>query len=413
MKKSILIILILFTNIFFLINTSSAEPKTYAQAICIYDENFDKILYEKNSHQQLYPASTTKVLTALVVLENFSNLDEEIEIKKQHIEQVPPTYAISDFREHQKYSIYELLNLLLIPSNNDAAYALAQYTVNKSNNYNDDYDKFMSDIDTFANLMNKKCQDIGAKNSHFVNPNGIHSENQYTTAYDLVLIAKEAHKHPKISEIVSKESYYINNQRFYTTNHLLLKSSKTHYEGVTGLKTGYTTPAGYCMIATAEKNDRKLIVSLLNSPSIQIGENSRESDLKRCFDYGFGEYKPSTLISQNQEITEIDVFTGKLHTEKLKLRAKEPLNMILRNNDDLDYLSNITISKKTAPIEQGEVIGNIEVIKNGHVQNIDLIAEKRVSFSKITISILTIALIFILIILKSHLSKQKRTKLIK
>ena len=195
-KISIFLILLLFISNFavFSYGTSnnSINPDStmvYAKAAVLYDVNTNKLLYEKNAYEKLFPASTTKTMTAILAMEH-CKLTDIVKASYYSIHEIPRTYSTGLLVPNEELTVEQLLNLLMIPSANDAAYILAQYIANGCSNQYDMSSsdaakkKFDQDVQTFSNMMNSKAAELGCTNTHFVNPNGVHNENHYSTAHD-------------------------------------------------------------------------------------------------------------------------------------------------------------------------------------------------------------------------------------
>ncbi|MBS4198073.1 D-alanyl-D-alanine carboxypeptidase [Bacillus sp. FJAT-49732] len=253
------------------------------EAAVLMDENTGKIIFSKNKNEKLYPASTTKLLTALVVLDR-SAPNEKVKIGKEVYLQTEGEARAGLF-EGQVQTVEGLLAAMLLQSGNDAARSLAVYTANQ--------DKKMSEFEAiqyFADLMNKKAMEIGAIHSHFVNPHGLHDENHFSTAYDMALIAKEAKRNNVINRLVSQQIYSTKTHTYKNRNQLLNPNSDYYYEDATGLKTGFTDQAGYCLVSSAKRGNRKLISVVLHS-----GKESMWTDSISLLDYGFVQNKENKL----------------------------------------------------------------------------------------------------------------------
>lgn len=255
----------------------SSSVKIEGEAAVVIDENTGKVLYKKNEHKQLYPASTTKLLTALVVLENVS-VDELVTVGKEVYFKEEDEASVGLF-EGQVQSVEELLAGMLLQSGNDAARSLAIFTAQKVSGQAlpvEEAQKY------FAQMMNAKAYEIGATDSNFVNPHGLHDPNHYSTAWDLALIAKAAKRNEIINRVVKQRSYSSQTHIYTNRNKLLNNDSEYYYEAATGLKTGFTDQAGYCLISSAEKEGKKLISVVLHS-----GEETVWTDSITLLDDGF------------------------------------------------------------------------------------------------------------------------------
>ena len=268
-------------------NANTEELNLYAQSCLLVEQKSHKIIYEKNSDAKMYPASTTKILTALIALEK-CNLTDTVTITSDMVYSIPSGYKLAYLPIGKTVTVEQLLNLLLVPSTNDAGYALAIHIAGS--------------VDNFATLMNEKAAQIGCMNSHFTNPCGIHNENHYSTATDMGIITLKALENETLTNICSKQNYEFNGKVFDTTNTLIKQDSHSFYEFATGLKTGFTDPAGSCIIATATKEDMKYMAIVLNAPEPTSSFNYRDADCKTLFDYAFeNHYKLAVAEQQTTE----------------------------------------------------------------------------------------------------------------
>lgn len=239
------------------------QPCPQAAGAIVIDQENQDVLYEENARQMLYPASTTKILTALLVIEHV-DLDEIVTVGDE-ICMVGTDGSRAGLKTGEQIAIRDLLAGLLLPSGNDAAYTLAVQTARRtSGNHSMNSREAVS---CFAEMMNRRARQIGANNSHFVNPDGYHDEQHYTTAFDMALIAREAMKKSIFQEIVNKKSHRMpgKNGIWENTNQLLDPESPYYYPASTGIKTGYTKPAGYCLVSSADIEGKGLIAVVLNS----------------------------------------------------------------------------------------------------------------------------------------------------
>ena len=317
----IIVLLILFSNICFaseIVENTTVEVESeikepdinalniYSDCILMIEKETGDILYERNGYEKMYPASTTKILSAILVLEN-CDLDEIATVSSTALKAVPATYTTSNIQVGEKLRVEDLLYTMLIPSANDAANVLAEHVAGS--------------ISGFADLMNEKAQEIGCKNSHFMNPSGVHDENHYTTAYDLSLIAKYAMNIEMFRKIVttttytlpSTEAYPKEDRTFTLSNSLLNPNFKNYYyEYATGIKTGYTNPAKDCLVASAKKDDVEFIIVVLGDGYIDGVLREKYIDCKTLFDFAFDNYTAyyKNLQEENerklQELTTVE-----------------------------------------------------------------------------------------------------------
>ena len=252
--KIIFFIFIFLMQFIIFISPSYADSdnlKTYCPSCILIEANTGKILYEKNSNDVRFPASTTKIMTAILTVEN-CNLDDVATVSHNAVYSIPYDYTHASLKEGEELTIEQLLYALMIPSANDAAIVLAEH--------------ISGSVEEFAKLMNKRAEELGCKNTHFVNPNGIHSKDHTSTSYDLALMGKFAMQNSIIRKIVSTTQFTLPatnkyskaDRTFNNSNDLLSTYSRYYYEGTTGVKTGYTGEAGNCIIASAKKMILKL-----------------------------------------------------------------------------------------------------------------------------------------------------------
>lgn len=307
-RKSFLII---FIFIFF-INTFvyATEPEIYSPSAILIDSNTGDVLYEKNANTPMYPASTTKVLTAIIAIEACS-LDEKTTASEKAITSIKSGYTNANIQVGETLTIEDLLYALMLKSANEAANVIAEYIAGSTEN--------------FANLMNQKATQIGCTNTHFVNANGIHDENHYTTANDLAKITRYCMQNPTFRHIVATEQYtlpateqYPNYDRILkNTSSLMNTESPYYYPYVIGGKTGFTTQAKNCMIAMSAKDGLELISVVLHAESTDDGRSARYLDTINLLEYGNNNFmsyaiqkkqeSPSTEPSNNIEETSTEI----------------------------------------------------------------------------------------------------------
>ncbi|ACM60355.1 D-alanyl-D-alanine carboxypeptidase (penicillin-binding protein 5/6) [Caldicellulosiruptor bescii] len=326
-----------------------------AKSAILVEAHTGQILFEKNSNLTCFPASTTKVLTALVAISYEHNLNKifKVSSKATMIEPGSSSYYLNP---GETISFQDLLYAMLLISANDAANVIAE---NISGN-----------IPAFVEKMNQYAKSIGAENSHFVNPNGLHSPQHYTTAYDLSLIARQAYQNEILRKIFSTVEYRITTasmhkkpewQIIYNINKLLRKNSKYYYPYATGIKTGYTAQAKRCLIASAKKDNIELIAVILSS-------EDAFSDAIKLFNYGFNNFKRVKLFSEHQIVGK--VLIDKTNHKWLDGYLKTPV-YVLQNvyspaESDLTYTIDFLKDLKL-PIYKDTVIGNVYVYSRGYL----------------------------------------------
>ena len=390
------------------IDTNDYNPdniSTKSNAALLVDTKTGKILYSKNAFTPLYPASTTKIMTAILTMEN-CQLSEVATVSHNAVYSIPYGYTHANLVEGEQLTVEQLLHVLLIPSANDAAVVLAEHIAGS--------------VENFSTMMNNKAKELGCLNTNFVNPNGIHNDNHYSTAYDLSLIGRYAMKFDDIMQIVKVPQYTLpktnkynkEDRIFNTTNGLVNKNDSDYYEYATGLKTGYTDKAGSCIVATAKKDNVELMAVILGSESV----DDRHDDCVNLFNYGFNNYSYKNIVTAGKVIDTININGATKETQILNVITKNNINVLIKNSVDLNRIEkNVDIKDNlTAPISKDAVLGSITYTINGEKYSTELIAESSVIKSDIEIilfRVLLILLIFILfIIIIGKLNKPKRRK---
>lgn len=407
----IMIIIILLINIFacefsyaetLIYSTNSTQNiSLYSESAILIDSNTGKILYGKNENQKMYPASTTKILTAIIALEK-CNLTDKLTASRNAVMSIPIGYANAGIQEGESLSVEELLNVFLIHSANEAGFILAEH--------------ISGSIGNFANLMNEKAIELGCQNTHFTNPSGIHDENHYSTAYDMALIAKYCMQNDTFRQLVSKTSCKIaprdkyQERYFINTNALIQRSSKYYYEYCIGIKTGFTSQAQNCLIAASSKDNLELITVVLGAQSTETGESARYVDTTNLFNYGFDNYKFAEIVEKNTIITNISISNGSLETRNLPVLVQSPISTTILSNENLTDLNySIEINENLmAPIAEGAVIGKITYNVDGISYSSNLIAEHSVEKSDLILVIGQIILVIIILIALTFLLSPKR-----
>ena len=361
-------------------------------------------LYERNSQDVLYPASLTKVLTAVVVMEH-CNLEDNVTVNKTAIDSVEYGYITANLQEGEVFTVEQLLNILMVSSANDAALVLAEH--------------ISGSVEDFVKLMNETATKIGCTNSNFVNPNGVHHENHYSTAHDLTLIANYSLQFDELKELYKKTYYklpatdlYSRDDRiFTTTNELILSGSTNYYRYAKGLKTGFTTPAGHCLIGYASKDGLELITVLLNCST----SDNRYLETKNLLDYGFTNFSYKKFATKGNSIETVVVKGATKDTKKLNLILDNDINITVNNDLDISTIEReIKINDKIkAPIAKGTVLGSVTYKLNGIEYSANLIAENDVKASHMFLKfmIFFIIMFVILVVLKLRKSKLKKKRI--
>ena len=351
------------------INKQVQEPKQLnSRRYAIYDRASGTCIYGKNENKQTAMASTTKIMTAIIVLENCKNLDEVVTISAKAAGTGGSRLGL---KKDDQVTVNDLLFGLLMRSGNDAAVALANYTAGS--------------VENFANMMNKKAQELGLVNTHFVTPHGLDNPNHYTTAYELAKLADYALKNSVFSTIVKTKyvTIKINNQpkELKNTNELLLAD----VEGVYGVKTGFTGNAGRCLVTSVKRNNMDLIIVVLGADT----RKDRAKDTLKLIDYAFKEFKMKSIEETAQEEYELwknaneSRITINKGTSKLKTKLGDiKIKQIATNKELSAEVHNINYLE--APVEAGSKIGEI-IIKNGDniIEKVDIEAKNSIQKNNI------------------------------
>lgn len=352
MFRKILIILSVLFIFFQNVNAMSAE------SAIVMDADSGRILYEHNAHTKRGIASTTKIMTAIIVIEN-CNLDDIVKISsKAALTEGSSMYL----KANDKYTVEDLLYGLMLNSGNDAATALAEHT--------------SGNIENFAKLMNDKARKIGMKNSSFTNPHGLDNENHYSTSYDMALLTRYALKNDTFREIVGTKKKIIetnNNEKYkYLTNHNKLLSI---YQWCKGVKTGFTKKCGRCLVSYSEKNGVKLITITLNAPDDW-------NDHINLYNNLFDKYSQYNMIKNNDYIGSVNIENS--HEKTLKLYCCKAINLTLSEEEykkiKIEY--NYPDSIK-APIHINQPIGKINIkIDNKILATADIVSKYGITETK-------------------------------
>lgn len=414
--KKLLIYILCFIGIFCCLlpssisfATSSNEVSVNAPVALLMDANTGKILYEKNAYEKMYPASTTKIMTAILALEN-RDLSHIAKVSYNAIFSVPVGYSNANLQLDEELSIEQLLNVLLIPSANDAANVIAE--------------DIGGSVESFASMMNTKAAEIGCTNTHFVNANGVHNENHYSTAYDLALIGRYAMQNETFRKLVTTVRYTLPatnkydkaDRIFLTTNKLINSKSGQYYEYTTGIKTGYTDAAKNCIVASAKKDDLELICVILGASNDSTTNTNKFTDCVTLFEYGFDNYEYKTLHSKNSVYKVVTPSNSTKESRNLNLLFEDEIKVLVKSSDtNTNFVPDVELDEKLkAPIASGSVVGKISYTIYGINYTTNLIAGQDVDANSIFVILFRIFLvIFALYILKSilnYLNGNKKSK---
>ncbi len=307
-----------------------AAPDNKANAVILMQADTGQILYSKNGDSQMLIASTTKIMTALVVLDN-CDPDEQVKILTEYTKVEGSSMYL---KAGEEYTVRDLLYGMLLASGNDAATALACYCGGS--------------IEGFAELMNEKAREMGLTNSSFKNPHGLDADGHYSSAEDLATITCEAMKSELFAQIVSTKTYTVGEQTYMNHNKLLW-----NYEGCLGVKTGYTIAAGRSLVSCAERNGLRLVCVTLSDPDDW-------NDHKQLYDWAFSNYEYKRILPMGV-ICELPVISGA--KESVSISAAEDSRILVEKNANISF--SLELPKFVyAGIKAGECVGRAFVKQN-------------------------------------------------
>lgn len=357
-----MIMIVVITILTLINNVVSAENISIsAEAATLIDYDTGEVLYEKNSHVKLYPASTTKMLTAILAVEN-SELSETVTVNQDVINLTYGSHIALEPGE--TLTMEQMLHALLIPSANDAALAIAIHVGGS--------------VENFTRMMNAKAIEIGAVDSNFINPNGLHDDRHVSSAHDLALIGRYAMNNETIRNIVNKVTYEIpptnkksEPRHLKVTNKLLFSNETIDVNGknvpirldyASGVKTGYTSDASNCLVSYAEKDGQRLISVILKAGS----NNEVYRNTHILFDYGFNSFKSEVLRHENEFIINAPVVDGV--SPVISGVMDRDISFMVPNGEGSDIEEKVTlIDNLVAPISKGQILGQVEFIKEGNI----------------------------------------------
>ena len=341
--KKIGIVLLLCLSVF-IKNVWAEELAPNSESAILLEVSTGKILYEKDADKKLAPASMTKVMSMLLIMEAIDSgklsFEDEVVISDNASSMGGSQIFL---QTGEKYKVSELLKGIAVASGNDAVVAMAE--------------KVSGSVSAFVEAMNKKASSLGLKNTHFVNPHGLEAENHYTTARDMSVMARELLKHERILEYTSLYEDYLKKPDGSSVWLVTTNRSVRFYEGVDGLKTGFTNQAGYCITTTAKRGDMRLLSVVMNAETSDL----RSKDTVSMLNYGFNTYKLDVLLSKDSELGETKIEKGNVLITKLY--PEQDVTILKKASDEaINYDYNLVVNKLEVPIKSGEVVGYLEVL---------------------------------------------------
>ena len=347
--KKILILLLLLISIPLVKAEETEDLAPNAKSAIMIEASTGEILFQKNKDEKLAPASMTKMMSMLLIMEEIENGNLKWNEMITTSEKASSMGGSQIFlKVGEKMTVEDLLKGVAIASGNDAVVALAE--------------RVSGSEEQFVKRMNTRAQDLGLKNTNFINATGLTADNHYSSAYDMSLIAKELIKHEKILEFTSTYEDYLRKDTkspFWLVNTNRLVRFK---EGVDGLKTGFTDEAGYCLTATMKKDNMRLITVVMKEENT----SKRSADTTKMLDYGFNIYMVQTILDEKTTIEKKKVELGKTLTTEIV--PKENITILNKKSDDqknITYKTNI--NKIIAPVKKGDKVGTIDIIEDNNI----------------------------------------------
>ncbi len=363
------------------------DPDIQSASSILFDVGTGRVLYEKNANERRAPASLTKIMTAMLALEACDagsvSLTDVVTVKDGMYFDISADGSSVGLSTDEELTLEQLLYCALVASANEACNVIATHV--------------SGDISEFVALMNRRASELGCRDTHFANTHGMPNDDHYTTASDLLTIVRAALENDVFRRIVSTANYTVpatnksNARKLSSTNNLLHTDSYGYYEYATGIKTGSTDAAGYCLAASASKDGRELITIVLGAQST-VGDDGRTqlmsfTETRRLMEWGFNNFAYQTLLGTTDLVAEIPVELGR-GVSSVVLRPAEEVTALLPvdiNMDDVvlerELFNNDT--PLTAPVEQNTILGRVTVFYNSEEYGtVNLVANSAVELDR-------------------------------
>lgn len=389
MKRNRLIAYILTICIIFsVVPTAYADDnifETPVKAALLIEQTSGKVLYELNQNEKNYPASLTKIMTALLAIEH-GNLNDMVTVSASALEGLDEAGSTAGLMEGEELSLLNLLYCVMISSANEACNVVAEHIAGSK--------------EAFVEMMNTRAQELGCTGTHFANTHGLHNEEHYSTARDLSIIVREALKYD-LFRTITNTSYYLlpatnlsAERKLYTTNKLITEGGSNifYYAKAAGVKTGFTTPAGRCLISTADNGNLSLLAVIMGAETQWDEESGTyvQRNFPECinlFEYGFNQFKYETVLTKLYPVSEIPVNMA-AGSDTVALAPAQEIRSLVPYDFDASELvleTNLYYTSVDAPVEAGTALGSITVYLNGEaLGTTDLAAITDISRSEIT-----------------------------
>lgn len=347
MKKFIYVSLIIciITSVFptTLFAKENTKLEIKAPSALLMDYSSGEIIYEKNADEKLPLASVTKIMTMLLAMEEIEKGNmkyDDLITASAHAKSYGGSTIFLE--EGEQMTVSDILKGIAVASGNDAAVAMGEHISGTEQ--------------LFVELMNLRAQELGMKNTHFVNCNGLDSEGHYSTARDIAIMSRELMKHEDIFKYTSIWMDSLRNGAFTLSN---TNKLVRFYDGCTGLKTGSTSKAKFCISATAKRNNMHLISVIMASET----SKERQADASNLLNYGFSTYEVDNVISKNKEICKLPV--EKSTIDSVTIVSENDYSYLHKKSEDIKIETTQNIKKIKAPVKKGDKAGTLSVIVNG------------------------------------------------
>jgi D-alanyl-D-alanine carboxypeptidase (penicillin-binding protein 5/6) len=351
---SLLVIALLFTSLWIPSVSAEEKPSTditeNVRSAILIERDTGQILYEKNSNEELPPASMTKIMTMLLIMEAIDQGKLKWDESVRTSEYAASMGGSQIFLEPgEEMTVKQMLQGIAIGSGNDASVAMAE--------------KIAGSEEAFVDMMNNKVKELGLKNTVFKNTTGLPGSGHYSSAHDMAIMAKELLKYEDITKFTGMYEAYLRentDKKFWLVN---TNKLVRFYPGVDGLKTGFTAEAKYCLTATAQKDGMRVIAVVFGAPT----SKERNAQVTKMLNYAFAQYQTHPMFKRNQVIGDAHVHKGK--DKKVEAVTSEPLSLLTKKGEKTeDVTRKVTLDKNlNAPIKKGDKVGTIQLVKEGKV----------------------------------------------
>ncbi|KAA0562779.1 D-alanyl-D-alanine carboxypeptidase family protein [Rossellomorea aquimaris] len=340
-----------------------SELAEVSKSAILIERDTGTVLYEKNSHEKLAPASMTKIMTMMLIMEALEKGQIKWEDSVRASEYAASMGGSQIFLEPgESMTVEEMLKGIAIGSANDASVALAEHISGSE--------------EAFVEKMNKKVEELGLKDTRFKNPTGLPSKDHYSSAHDMSMMAKELLKYEGITKFTGSYESYLREdteKKFWLVN---TNKLVRFYDGVDGLKTGFTNEAKYCLTATAKKDNMRVIAVVFGAPT----PKERNNEVSKMLDYAFNQYSTKSLFKKGDSLAQVKVSKGKQN--RVDAVTEEPISLLTQKGEKMDKVEQkITLSKDLkAPIKKGDKVGTLFIMNKGEkVLESTLVAKKNVN----------------------------------